>query len=163
MVPEHDNHCPPSCPPITFSSDPGEGKVAGNNTERERVCREGGKWEEQSTKSFRGQYRVQETEREGGKKKKEGGRSGRSQPNWSHHAWHANDERPHGPPHSLTFPHCGSQQTSWALHTSWKTHTHYFPLILYKPTVATPGLMLFSALYCLYCLLLTAQAPLLKH
>lgn len=120
---------PPSCPPITFSSDPGEGKVAGNNTERERGAGRVGNGKSRVLKVLEDSTECRRP-KERWKKKKEGGRSGRSQPNWSHHAWHANDERPHGPPHSLTFPHSGSQQTQLgSAHKLKDTHTLYFPLL----------------------------------
>lgn len=70
-----DNHQPSCPPPITFSTGPGEGKVARNNTEkREKECWEGEIQEAQErVLKVRGRHWVEETERD--REEKRGGRS----------------------------------------------------------------------------------------
>lgn len=76
-----------------------------------------GKWEERSTKSFRGQYRVQETKREAEKKKREGGAAGANQTGPIMLDMPMTRDHIDRPTLSL-FHTLAANKPSWALHTS---------------------------------------------
>lgn len=135
---------PPSCPLITLSSDPGEGKVAGNNTERERGAGRVGNGKSRVLKVLEDSTECRRPKER--RKKREGGAAGANQTGPIMLDMPMTRDHMDRPTLSL-FHTLAANKPSWALHTSWKPHTHTTFPILYKPTVATPDLMLLKLHY----------------